>query len=521
MPPSFPEARLRQAGIGSARISALRAEYDAATPARQEQLRRTIAGRPDEILRRTYGGGDAGDEDGPGTPLNADQLAALLPTRLSDAELRTLAAAVVAAARDTDPEREAFIPARLAAEQLRAGFGAPLLSTKRPAALAPALRAPSRIGAAGHGWTGGAGDDTAVKLLGDLSYRAVTNGAGGSLYLSAPVYATAQDWSRVTPRLIARVDDPSRIQTFALNITTGTGNVFTASVPTTSLTPNDWHVLTVPRGLFTIAAGAPVWTGVTRAELRFQDKGGAAPLTVWTHGVDLLPDRAETYPNGVMVLEADDGYASQGTLLRGVAESVGAPVTLPLIAERVTSGGNLTLADLRSMERAGHQLACHAHTVAFHGNAGATAEQAEGEFVTQQRWYEDNGLPFGALDYALCPGTGSPVPEGAKLDALRRHFRSVRVNSGFYDSTVPADPHRLRSVLFTGDSNANLQTHIDRMSVPGGVFVLALHEVIAGGTNGTASGLPAISVNNLRTVLQYAASKGMAFRTRADYLAGR
>lgn len=396
-----------------------------------------------------------------------------------------------------------------------------LLGGRLPARLEPALRTPSRIGATGHGWTGGAGDDTTIKMVGDLSYRAVTNGAAGSLYVSAPVYGTAQDWSKVTPRLVVRFDSIDRIQTFALNITTGAGNVFSAAIPTASLVAGDWHVLTVPRGMFAVATGTPTWTGVTRAEIRFQDKGGTAPFTVWLHGVDLVADRSEVYPNGVMVLEGDDGYASQGTLLRGLAESLGVPLTLPLITERVTSGGNLTLADLRSMERAGHELACHAHTAAFHNNTSASAAEAEADFTAQQQWYADNGLTFGLLDYALCPGVGSPVPEGDKMEALRRRFRSVRVNSGFYESTVVAEPHKLRSLLFTGDSNANLQTHIDRMSVPGGVFILALHEVIAGSTNGTASSLPAIAINNLRTVLQYAAGKGMAFRTRADLLAGR
>jgi hypothetical protein len=432
-----------------------------------------------------------------------------------------------------EPPAVPATPAQLAADPtLKAAFvprtdtpnSSVLLGARGRVGLGPAIRAAARIGSAGHGWsiTGGV-DDASVKMLGELSYKVVTGGTGVTITLNGPVFATPQDWSKSIPRLLFRIDDLTRVNFWTVNVVTGAGNVFTSGGGLASYVTaisNEWAVLTLPRGFFTVSTGTPVWTGVTQVQINLKDKA-AGGFTFWTHGVDLLPDLAATYPNGVFILEADDGYASQKTMLLPLAEGLGVPVTLPLIIERVTSGqAGMTVADLKAFERSGHQLASHAYSSTFHGTAGASAATAEADFTAQQRWYDDNGLD-GSMDYACCPGTGSVIAEGSALmDVVRRRFRSVRNNAGYYETAVPPDPHRFRSLLYAGDT-AVLTTHINRMTTPGGVFLLAMHEIIAGSTNGTASGLTAPAYANLKTALQLAASNGMAFRTRADLLAGR
>lgn len=95
--PAATTTRLRQAGISSAAIATLTARYDALPSSEQQWLRRLIASRPDEVLRRSFGDGtsDAVDTGG------------------------------LAAAHDTDPERETFIPARLSDTALQGSFGSP------------------------------------------------------------------------------------------------------------------------------------------------------------------------------------------------------------------------------------------------------------------------------------------------------------------------------------------------------------------------------------------------------------
>jgi hypothetical protein len=64
--PSFPDTRLRQAGISAARVAQLLAQYNAMTPPQQAQFRGIVASRPDEVLRRTYDPG--GVPPTPGRP---------------------------------------------------------------------------------------------------------------------------------------------------------------------------------------------------------------------------------------------------------------------------------------------------------------------------------------------------------------------------------------------------------------------------------------------------------------------
>lgn len=374
--------------------------------------------------------------------------------------------------------------------------------------------------ASGHGWSSGS-DDTSNFIYGDRSYKGVTNGTGGSLYLSGPTF-TAQDWSSSIIRITAMVSDPTKTQTFQIYLTMGVGNTVVCSVPN-NLMANEWGVFTVARSMFTTAAGTANWSNVTQVQLRFQDKSTGA-ITVNLNAVELLPDLGSTYSNGVFVLEADDGYIGQKNYLLPVVSARGIPVNYNIIADRFVGGSpssGMTADDLRSFQnKHGWAVSCHAYSGTVH-NGPATNADLEIDFQRQKQWLHANGLHYGADDYSLCPGTGSPVTEGALLEVIRKSFRSARTSSGFYETVIPGDPHKLRSILFTGNTNAQLQTNIDAVAGAGGVLILTVHDVLSGSTNGTSNSLPAIAANNLATVLDYAAGKGMVFRTRADLLERR
>jgi hypothetical protein len=386
------------------------------------------------------------------------------------------------------------------------------------------LTPPSRVITrfpAGHGWTGGA-DDTTVKLFTDRSYRITTNGSGGNAYLTSPVMA-AINCSGSSLRLVFRVNNAARLANVSINAKTDGSNLYQGSVQVNAIT-DEWAVVTLARSTLT-AIGAPNWASITQFDVFVSDKGGAAPLTFYLAAVELVPDLAATYPSGVFILEADDGYPGQKSNLAAVVAQRGIPVTYNVITDRFTGGtpaSGMTAADLRAFQdKYGWQVSCHAYAGADHDGNPSTAAVMEASFLRQKHWLHANGLHAGADHYALCPGTGSPVAEGAMLDAIIRNFRSARVNSGFYETAVPGDPMRLRSILFTGNTNAQLQANINAVSGAGGALIFTLHDVLAGGTNGTSAGLSAMGATNLATILDYAASRGMVFRTRADYLDGR
>lgn len=111
MPPTFPDVRLRQAGISTTRVEQLRASYAEWPDWQKTQFRALVASRPDEILRRTY---DPGGVPDPG--MTTAQVVA-------DPALLTAVQTAILTAHDTDAERETFTPSRLADPALKAALG--------------------------------------------------------------------------------------------------------------------------------------------------------------------------------------------------------------------------------------------------------------------------------------------------------------------------------------------------------------------------------------------------------------
>ena len=388
----------------------------------------------------------------------------------------------------------------------------------------PSLPAPSKVitrFASGHGWTGGS-DDPTFRLDGVAStYKLVTNGTGGSLYGSSPTFSTPLDLSSSVLRFRIAVDDPTKMLTNQVYVDCGTGNGFVGNLQGNYLA-NEFSTITLPRSIFTANTGTPLWTNVTGIRLRFQDKSTGA-ITVHAAEVALLPDCAVRNPSGTLVLEADDGYLNQLSNLRAATDALGVPVTFNPIIERIINGAaGMTAADLRSLhDRSGWQISCHGYAQAIHDTAGLSPAAAEADFLRAKHWLHANGLHDGVDDFALCPGTttGFLADSNPLMPVIRRNFRSARTVDGKIETNGGADPHRLRSLLFTGQSASSLQTNVDWAAGAGGVFILALHDVLAGSTNGTSNGLPAIAINNLVQVLNYAAAKGMQFRTRGQLIA--
>ncbi len=400
---------------------------------------------------------------------------------------------------------------------------APVTTVYGGRTLSPPSRIISRF-ASGHGWTGGT-DDTSVKLYGDRSYRGITNGTGTNLTLSSPVFS-AQDWSSSYLRVALRISDPTKINNLQVFVDSGSvGNAYIATLATGNTAVNvlkvdEWTIFTIPRSAFSIPA-TPGWNNIVSVRIRVQDKSTGA-VTLRAAAVELLSDRAAVYPNGVFVLEADDGFTAHKTILRPMLDALGVPCTLNPIVERITSGAaGLTVSDLQDMqERSGWQISAHAYTQSFHDNAAATSDQAETDYAAKKKWLHDNGFHAGADDYALCPGSGV-LPVGAKRASLGKFWRSARMFSGPWETVIPSEYLSLRSLGFGGNTNATLQANIDQASGPGAVFCLSVHDVLSGSTNGTSGGLAAIAVNNLQTVISYALGKGMVPRTRSDWLALR
>jgi peptidoglycan/xylan/chitin deacetylase (PgdA/CDA1 family) len=170
VPPSFPDARLRRAGISAARVAQLQTAYTAMDTWQQQRFRALVASAPDELLRRTY------DPAGvPDAGVTAAQIAA-------DPATAAAIAAAITAAHDTDPERETFLPARLSDVALRAAFvpqGDPFIRRAR--------------GAVCFGWDDGyASHDTIRQLATQLGQRHTFN-----IISSSPGAGNYMTWAQI------------------------------------------------------------------------------------------------------------------------------------------------------------------------------------------------------------------------------------------------------------------------------------------------------------------------------------
>jgi peptidoglycan/xylan/chitin deacetylase (PgdA/CDA1 family) len=377
-------------------------------------------------------------------------------------------------------------------------------------------------GSAGFTTTTKVTEDTSTVLFGDRTMK-IAAVANDNIATDSPTF-TAQDWSASTIRLWLKMDTPANWSQSVMYVYMTGGGIASVGI-SANFQAGEWIPVTIPRVQFSTAAGTLNWASVTKITVT-NVAASTGPVTLWLGGVDLVPDLASTYASGVMVCEMDDGFAGQFTYGLPVFASRGIPVTYNVIGANFVGSPSVTgkyAADLRTLQDIhGWQISCHAYSTAVHTGPSTTA-QLEADFQRQKQWLHANGLHAGTDHYALCPGTGSPVPAGTLMDALRKTFRSVRVNSGYYETAAYADPLRLRSVLFSGAGNnvTNVKANIDKAAGAGGAFIFAMHDIIAGATDGTSGGIAAIAQTNLATILDYAASKGMVFRTRADLIDGR
>lgn len=384
----------------------------------------------------------------------------------------------------------------------------------------------------GHAWTPGASfaDDSANALFGVSSAKLTTNGTGTSIYAASPTF-TAQDWSTSNIRLWIKFADFTKIATFQMNIFTGAGIAFGSGNLYASITPNEWTAVSIPRSQFSIAVGSPVWTGVTQIQIRFVDT--STITTVWLGGFELVPDRATTYPNGVLIIGFDDGYAGQFTNALPILDARGIPATFYPIIERITNGSaGVTWDKLRQLQdKHGWQISNHAFTNNAH-SADLGDAAIEQDLLRSKHALHANGLHYGVDDIGLSPGysggTGKTfLPEGTRMNILRKNVRAIRTNAGPLETGVPSDQMRIKSLLYSGQTVSQLQTNLDLVLPKAGngnspaALVVTFHDVITGSTDGTSNSLAAPASTNLATFLDYAISKGVAFRTLGDWIEGR
>lgn len=447
MPPDFPEARLRRAGLGAARIAALHATYDGWGWSEQAEFRRIVGSRTDEVIRRVYDPGGA-----PDAAMSAAQVAA-------DPALLTAVQAAILAAHDTDAERETFIPARLAEGTVapyRAGLSGP-------------TSAPVRVvSTCDSGWT---------QLDATVTHDATVADAGSaSLKLTAPasnkaqaqLTFTAQDWSTSAFGIRLRFDDRASVSDgYILLSTSGTFAQYFRAQYTPKLsavTNGEWHEFTLTRDDFDFNSGTADWTTVNGIRIQVYSNSSATP-SLWVDQIIRYP----APPRPTVSLCFDDGFATTASVAKPKLDQYGYRGSAFFIAQRLGANGYLTQTQIDTLAQAGWDICGHGDT----NLTTLSLAAAEADVLANKRYLVDHGYK-GADVYAY-PNDGQNF---AVRTMVAKYFGAARGLSTFGQTRAYVPRRRFQGYQAgTARSVATVNAWLDAGIATNSWMVLTFHNL--------------------------------------------
>jgi peptidoglycan/xylan/chitin deacetylase (PgdA/CDA1 family) len=370
---------------------------------------------------------------------------------------------------------------------------------------------------ASHGWTksgtGTGSDDTTDYLLGSQSYKMITDGAGGSSFLSAP--AGTYDLSTKNLVLAVKVDDFTHYGDLQIRLTSTAYTDYAYCKPIyTSLTQRwaeagQWAIITISRA--ELVAGPSWgngqwqyggtksnvnWSAITGIRFKFTDDAAGT----CTFRVNLLG----TFPQpatAALCLMFDDSRATHYTVAKPYLDKYRLPATSAIIGESVLSGSGayMTTAQARALKDTskwsiiGHAYGNVAGSLAHqNGYDGITYADGETDVQRLKHWMNANGFR-GTNLLALPHGSWSintPVTSGANTDVLNmlaKYYDAVRTTySNTLETYPPAAPMKLRSYTVTNtDTAQNLLDVVDQGIAGKNLILMQFHNLVTPATGNT------------------------------------
>ncbi|WP_282204529.1 hypothetical protein [Kitasatospora fiedleri] len=384
----------------------------------------------------------------------------------------------------------------------------------------------------GHGFTvPGATlvNDTSTYVRGSQCVRLTTPGDSLTYSITGATLVTADATARAL-RILVRVDDIATLNSLVVQL--GTDNTYangwtwtaqTGATGSNFITSGDWVLMTLGFADAT-ALGTGPRTGLTSLRVRIRDTG--APVTVRLQAAELVADGSAVFPNGCVIITADDGFQSFVDLGRPILDQYGVVATLFLIIDRLGLSGRLTLQGAQDLQRvSGWELACHAYADSVHGATfnGVAAAQLDADCRASKAYAVANHFR-GADMIAYPKGQNGKTSDGAQIsDILERYFHSAFTTVNKTRETFPPPRYdgirRISSISsYTGGYDPALITgaggDLDKVKAAGGVLVLTFHQI----TTGTPGDTATVSQTDFNSIISGIASRGMTVLTAGEYL---
>jgi hypothetical protein len=374
---------------------------------------------------------------------------------------------------------------------------------------------------AGHGWTSAINSGTPTFNLNDTTDFVMGTQAAS---ISAPANAQGYidktgltlDTTGKVLKIWLKIENLSSIGSVGIYVASDAGfaNFWLFQIQPQDSTPwlldGEWAALTFNWSDAQVT-GAPNRAAITNLRIRLNAGAGGASV-LHANGVGFMT-QSTAFPNGVVSLTFDDGWATQYTAAMPRMNLYGFPGTAYPIVELVGTSQYMSLTQLKNLESfSGWEIGNHAYTLAHHDAPLGTLDAAtmESEFSLMRTWSVANGFRGGG--HFNWP-QGIFTAAGAEL--ARKYFVSARTIYEKQQETLsPSDRFRLRirNVQST-TTTASLQTDIDNAFANKEWLILMFHRIST-----PADVTTKYTPTNFNTVIDYLNTKGIPVRTIGDVL---
>ncbi len=375
---------------------------------------------------------------------------------------------------------------------------------------------------AGHGWTvtnASASDlnDGADYVLGSQSAWFTQPSGGLPAWIERS--GLSIDLSGRIVRLWLRVEgDLSGLGDITLYAgDAGFANYFKWPVETSPSPPNQylqagegWVVMDLGFGDAN-AVGTPRREAIEALRIRVDAPVGG-DTTLHVNGVATYPEPA-AWPDGVVSLSFDDGWADTYDNARPILDAYGYPATAYVIRDLIGTPRRLTLEQLHRLEDfSGWEVAGHSDRLAVHDARWTriSPEALTEDIERLQRWLRSEG--FRGANHCAYPGGAF---DDAVLQTVRRYWRAARtIIQSSTEVITPPNPLKLRAwSMVDARPPRDLIDRIDRARAGKQWCILTFHHVVPSDTVNTD-----YAIRDFRAIVEHIHASGMPVRTVGDVL---
>ena len=285
-----------------------------------------------------------------------------------------------------------------------------------------------------------------------------------------------------------------------------------------TIMPGVWTWVYFNKTASSIGAGTGGLSAVVSMKIRCAAAlaGTAATVKVQAIGYFTPPI---AYPNGVVSVTFDDGFASQATLAAPYMTGYGQKGNAYIIVDNLGTANQLTQGQLDNLHDAcGWEVCGHAYTQANHdvGFSALSDAVVEQEMQSLKTWLIGQG--YRGIDHFAYPRGMDSINVAAITEQYFASGRGIGLANATYPQPSPECgdmPLRIRALMVGYPTAPSVVTGmIDAAYAAGAWLILGFHDIVA---SGAASGIQ-YNIADFQTISDYIQTKNIPCRTITEVM---